>query len=171
MREAVGVKAKKSGKFHPPDPDLIEARAVASREGNRAPPGFPHRHFLRSARLYRPDSISDTFTQNETVEFILGKLRDRGRFSVRAMFGEYALYADGKVVALVCDDLLYVKILPASNELEGQCEKAEPYPGANPHYIVEEGQLSTIARLPAILCDLAESIPEKKKKPNRKRTS
>ena len=35
----------------------------------------------------------------------------------RAMFGEYALYADGKVVALVCDDLLYVKILPASAAL------------------------------------------------------
>ena len=65
-------------------------------------------------------------TQKETVEFILGKLGDRGRFSVRAMFGEYALYADGKVVALVCDDLFYVKILPASNELERQCEKGDP---------------------------------------------
>jgi TfoX/Sxy family transcriptional regulator of competence genes len=101
-------------------------------------------------------------TQKETVEFILGKLRDRGRFSARAMFGEYALYADGKVVALVCDDLLYVKILPASNELERQCEKGEPYPGAKPHYIVEEGQLSTVERLPAILCAVAEAIPEKK---------
>ena len=102
-------------------------------------------------------------TQPETVEFILGKLRDRGRFSARVMFGEYALYADGKVVALVCDDLLYVKILPASNELERQCEKGEPYPGAKPHYIVEEGQLSTIERLPAILCDVAASIPAARK--------
>ena len=108
-------------------------------------------------------------TQKETVEFTLAKLRDRGRFSTRAMFGEYALYADGKVVALICDDLLYVKILPASNELDRHCEKGEPYPGAKPHYIVEEGHLSTIARLPAILCDLAESIPEKKKKAKPKR--
>ena len=30
-------------------------------------------------------------TQKETVEFILGKLRDRERFTARAMFGEYAL--------------------------------------------------------------------------------
>ena len=28
-------------------------------------------------------------TQKETIEFILGKLRDRSRFSARAMFGEY----------------------------------------------------------------------------------
>jgi DNA transformation protein and related proteins len=110
-------------------------------------------------------------TQKETIEFILGKLRDRGRFTARAMFGEYALYADGKVVALVCDDLLYVKILPASNELERQCEKGEPYPGAKPHYIVEEGQLSTIGRLPAILCAVAEAISGKKDKAKRKRPS
>ena len=61
-------------------------------------------------------------TQKETVEFLLEKLRHPGRFSTRAMFGEYALYADGKVVALVCDDQLFVKIVPASIELEGECE-------------------------------------------------
>ena len=110
-------------------------------------------------------------TQKETIKFILGKLRDPGWFSARAMFGEYALYAEGKVVALVCDDLLYVKIIPASHELERACEKGEPYPGARPHYIVEEGQLSTIERLPAILCAVAKAIPEKKHKALRKRAS
>lgn len=110
-------------------------------------------------------------TQKETIEFILGKLRGRRDFSARAMFGEYALYADGKVVALVCDDLLYVKIVPASKELEGQCEKVEPYPRAKPHYIVEEGQLSTIENLPSILSAVAESIPAKKKKAKRRRAA
>ncbi len=103
-------------------------------------------------------------TQKETVEFLLAKLRQPKRFSARAMFGEYALYADGKVVALICDDLLYVKILPASQELEPLCEKGEPYPGARPHYIVEEGQLSTLPTLSKILCAIAESLPEKKKR-------
>jgi DNA transformation protein and related proteins len=107
-------------------------------------------------------------TQKETVDFILAKLRDPGRFSVRAMFGEYALYADGKVVALVCDDLLYVKMLPASHELEPQCEKGEPYPGAKLHYLVEEVQLSTLERLPAILCAVAEAILAKKPQARRR---
>ena len=107
-------------------------------------------------------------TQKETIEFILEKLRDCGRFSARAMFGEYALYADGKVVALVCDDLLYVKILPTSRGLERLCEKGEPYPGAKPHYIVEEGQLSTLENLPAILCALAESLAPKRGQPKPK---
>jgi DNA transformation protein len=101
-------------------------------------------------------------TQKETVEFILEKLDDK-RFTTRAMFGEYALYASGKVVALVCDDLLYVKILPASSVLESSCEKGNPYPGARLHYIVEESQLSSIEDLPGILLEVAASLPAKKK--------
>jgi hypothetical protein len=103
-------------------------------------------------------------TQKDTVEFILGRLRDRRRFSARAMFGEYAVYADEKVVALVCDDRLYVKIVPASQALEPLCEKGEPYRGAKPHYIIDEGQLVTLHDLPAMLFAIAGSLPEKAKK-------
>jgi TfoX/Sxy family transcriptional regulator of competence genes len=110
-------------------------------------------------------------TQKATIEFLLRKLRDPGRFQARAMFGEYALYADGEVVALVCDDLLHVKILPASQALEGRCEKAQPYPGAKPHYLVEEGQLSTLEDLPAILGAIAASVADKKRGTTRKRTN
>lgn len=80
------------------------------------------------------------------------------------MFGEYALYADGKAVALVCDDQLYIKILPASKDLEEVCEKDTPYPGSRPHYVVDEAQLSSIEQLPNILFTIAESLPEKRKK-------
>jgi TfoX/Sxy family transcriptional regulator of competence genes len=103
-------------------------------------------------------------TQKETIEFILEKLRNHKRFSARAMFGEYALYADGKVVALVCDDQLYVKILPASADLEKLCEKDSPYPGAKAHYLVEEHMLSELQDLPDILFAIAKSLPIKKKK-------
>lgn len=103
-------------------------------------------------------------TQKETIEFILEKLGEPKRFNARAMFGEYALYADSKVAALVCENQLYVKILPASAELEKLCEKAEPYPGAKQHYLVEEGQLSELENLPDILFAVAKSLPAKKKK-------
>lgn len=108
-------------------------------------------------------------TQKETAEFILQKLRGPGQFSVRAMFGEYALYADGKVAGLICDDLLRVRIVPASKELESLCEKGPPYPGAKPYYIIEEVQLSTIENLSSILMAVVNSMPEKKKKAARKK--
>lgn len=103
-------------------------------------------------------------TQPETIEFILEKLGDRKRFAVRAMFGEYALYGDRRVVALVCNDQLYVKIIPASAALGGVCEKDAPYPGAKPHYLVEESQLSELGDLPGILLDVAAALPAKKAK-------
>jgi DNA transformation protein and related proteins len=102
-------------------------------------------------------------TSKATIDFILAKL-GRSTFSARAMFGEYALYAEGKVVALICDDQLYVKILPASRDLENLCDKDTPYTGAKPHYLVDEAQLSTIPNLPAILCAISESRAAKPKK-------
>jgi hypothetical protein len=106
-------------------------------------------------------------TQPETVEFLLTKLRPRERFSARAMFGEYALYADGKVVALICDDRLYVKMVPASQALEAMCEKGEPYPHAKPHYLVDEGQFSSLPTLSAMLCAIADSIAVRPQKASR----
>ena len=37
--------------------------------------------------------------------------------SYRKMFGEYALYLDGRVVALVCDNMLFVKPTAAGRAL------------------------------------------------------
>jgi TfoX/Sxy family transcriptional regulator of competence genes len=102
-------------------------------------------------------------TDKATVEFVLEHLGNPRKFSARAMFGEYALYADEKVVGLICDDQLYVKILPASQLLETICEKDAPYPGAKPHYLIDESQLS-LENLPDILLAVAKTIPVKKKK-------
>jgi TfoX/Sxy family transcriptional regulator of competence genes len=106
-------------------------------------------------------------TQKSTVDFVLNKLGHTNEFLARPMFGEYALYLADKVVALICDNQLYVKIVPASQELEGVCEKAAPYPGAKPHYLVDEGQLSNLHNLAAILCAIAAHLPAKKKKNTR----
>jgi len=103
-------------------------------------------------------------TSIDTIEYILHHLQNVPRFSSRAMFGEYALYADGKVVALVCNDSLYVKILPASKPLEGECEIDAPYPGAKPHYVISEEQVRNLTELPEILFAISASLPVKKKK-------
>lgn len=102
-------------------------------------------------------------TQKETIAYILESLRSE-HFTTRAMFGEYALYADKKVVALVCNDLLYVKITPQSVQLEALCENDAPYDGAKPHYVVEEEQLQSIENLGDILCAIAEALPAPKPK-------
>lgn len=45
-------------------------------------------------------------TRAETIPPILEAIPGA---SARKMFGEYGLYLDGRVVALICDDTLYLK--------------------------------------------------------------
>ena len=46
------------------------------------------------------------------VEYVCDQLRDAGRVKYRKMFGEFAVYCDDKVVALVCGGQLFVKPRP-----------------------------------------------------------
>lgn len=72
------------------------------------------------------------------VEFIADQCGFAGRWAHRRMFGEYALYLDGKVVAFVCDNRLYVKPTDVGRAVLGAPVEAFPYPGARPHFLLEE---------------------------------
>lgn len=98
-------------------------------------------------------------TRKDTAEFILARLGLPERFTTKAMFGEYALYADGRPVAFICDDQLFVKILPESAALEALCERAPAYPGSKDHYLVPEAVIAGDGRLPVILLRMAETLP------------
>jgi TfoX/Sxy family transcriptional regulator of competence genes len=77
-------------------------------------------------------------TRKETAAFILDQLGHPERFSVKPMFGEFALYADGKPVAFICDDQFFVKILPESAALEAAVNGHRLIPGSKDYYLVPE---------------------------------
>ena len=70
------------------------------------------------------------------VEYVAYQIGDAGRISFRKMFGEYAVYCNGKVVALVCDNQLFVKPTAGGGILAGKMDQAPPYPGARPHFLI-----------------------------------
>ena len=72
------------------------------------------------------------------VEYACEQMRAAGAITFRKMFGEYAIYCDGKVVALACDNRLFVKPTAAGREIAGQLAEAPPYPGAKPYLVVGE---------------------------------
>ena len=72
------------------------------------------------------------------VEYVCEQAGLPGKLSVKKMFGEYALSVEGKVVALVCDNQLFVKPTAAGKQLLGSVTEAPPYPGAKPHYLASE---------------------------------
>ena len=77
-------------------------------------------------------------SQPDTVAFLVDRLAGAGSVLARKMFGEYALYCDGRLVALLCDDRLYVKPTQAGRAHVGPVEEAPPYPGAKPCLLIDE---------------------------------
>lgn len=72
-------------------------------------------------------------TAPETMAFLLDQLEPLAHVTHRRMFGEYALYVEGKVVAFVCDDTLFLKPTePGDARLraDGRFDAAPAYPGS-----------------------------------------
>ncbi len=110
---------------------------------------------IRLKRRWNP--TNNMSTQKETVQYIIDRLGHKNVFTAKAMFGEYALYAGGVVVALICNDQLYVKDMPESQELADYCDMDSPYPGAKEHYLIEEHHYGQIENLSQILLDIAQA--------------
>ena len=92
-------------------------------------------------------------SSQQTVDFILECIGN-STLSYKKMFGEYALYTEGKMVALICDNQLFVKkiaegeaFLSAHFSLEpNKIPEGFPYQGAKAHFLIggenwENGEL------------------------------
>jgi TfoX/Sxy family transcriptional regulator of competence genes len=68
-----------------------------------------------------------------TITYLLDRVSTLHGIRAKKMFGEYALYYQDKVVALVCDDELFVKITqPGKKFVSRHYTEGFPYPGAKP---------------------------------------
>ncbi len=88
--------------------------------------------------------------------------------SSRRMFGEYALYLDGKVVGLVCDRQLFLKPTDAVRALWPEPVTAFPFPGAKP-WLLADAWLDEPDMLRRLLRVTADALPlpaPKKKRPS-----
>jgi len=74
----------------------------------------------------------------EFVEYVCGQLVAAGEISYRKMFGSYGIYLDGKFIALICYDQLYLKPTVAGKAFLGNPIAEPPFDGAKDWYIVEE---------------------------------
>lgn len=72
------------------------------------------------------------------VLYVCEQLSIAGNISYRKMFGEYAIYCDGKVLGLICDNQVYIKPTSAADELLPHAERLPPYNGAKPHIVLED---------------------------------
>jgi TfoX/Sxy family transcriptional regulator of competence genes len=74
----------------------------------------------------------------EFVGYVTDQVDDSCNLTHRMMFGGCTLYLDGKVVALICDDQLFVKPTRAGREFIGNVVEAPAYPGAKNSFLIED---------------------------------
>lgn len=74
------------------------------------------------------------------------------------MFGEYALYLDGKVVAFACDNSLFIKPAEATAALTTDLPRGQPYPNARPH-VQADALLDDPPRLRQVLLATEQALP------------
>lgn len=67
---------------------------------------------------------------------LITKLAELGDVTARPMMGEYLLYLNGKYVACICDNTLFVKLNKCNADLVADLPQKPPYSGAKPAYVV-----------------------------------
>lgn len=88
------------------------------------------------------------------LEFVMDQIGKAGVITAKSMFGEYGIYCDGKIVALFCDNQLFVKPTKKGRAYIKKPIEASPYPGAKLYFLIEDkiedrGWVSELIRLTA----------------------
>lgn len=106
-------------------------------------------------------------SNQEFVDYIVEQLSSCGKVTSRKMFGEFALYCDDKVVALICDDQLFVKPTEKGRTFIGNVTEAAPYSGAKNYFLIEE-KIEDAEWLSRLIRITGKELPKPQKKKTKK---
>jgi len=111
----------------------------------------------------RARSLQGMGTSKDTIARVLEQLEPLD-VRAQAMFGEYCVYCDEKVVAFVCDDTFFLKPSPAVPTLGVEFPTGQPYPGAKDYFVVGDAVIEDDATFRRIVKTSADSLPAPKPK-------
>ena len=103
-------------------------------------------------------------SQQKTIDYIAEQSAAAGTITTRRMFGEYALYCDGKVVAFVCDDQLFIKPTEAGRAWLGTVTEAPAYPGSKLYFLIDGDRWDDADWLAGLVKVTADALPAPKVK-------
>lgn len=104
-------------------------------------------------------------SSQSTIDFILDQLSALENVSARKMFGDYALYCGGKVVGLVCENNLFIKITEPGKKFVGKYyEEGFAYKGAKVSMLIDGDRIEDDEWLCKLVAITAENVDFPKKK-------
>lgn len=102
-------------------------------------------------------------TRQSTADFILEQAASAGYMSARRMFGNYALYCDGKVVGLICNETLFIKITEPGKKFVGEYyQEGYAYEGAKVSMAIDDERVADKEWLSELIRITADSLPAPK---------
>lgn len=102
------------------------------------------------------------------IEYVTDQIDDDCDITWRMMFGGCTVYSKGKVVALICDDQLFVKPTEAGRAFIGDVVEAPPYPGAKNSFLIED-KIEDADWLSELIALTERELPAPKPKKKRKK--
>ena len=101
------------------------------------------------------------------VQYIADQCAGAGQITVRKMFGDYAIYCNGKIFGLISDNGFYVKPTEAGQKMLKTVAWRPPYEGAKPYFYIEEvDEREYLSTLVKVTC---AELPEPKPKASSRR--
>lgn len=102
-------------------------------------------------------------TDASFADHVLDQIGGAGAVTLRKMFGEYGVYCDGKLVALVCDNQFFLKPLPVALAHIPDPIFGLPYPGAKPHVLLVD-ELDNADLMTFLVRAVADYLPTPRSK-------
>ena len=97
------------------------------------------------------------------VDFVTEQIKRVGEITAKKMFGEYGIYADGKMFGLICDNKLFIKPTKSGREFIGKVVESPPYPGAKPSILIGD-KIEDSEWLSKLIRISLKEMPEPKRK-------
>jgi len=103
----------------------------------------------------------------EFIQYVCDQVDETCDLSYRHMFGGTTLYSKGKVVALICDNQLFVKPTEAGRSYIGNVTEAPAYEGSKNFFLIED-ELDDAEWLTELICRTEEALPQPKLRKKKK---
>lgn len=104
-------------------------------------------------------------SRQEIADFIVDQISSAGDVFARKMFGEYGVYCDSRMIAIIADDQLFIKPTGPGRDFISEVEEGAPYPGAKPWLLIPEERWEDAPWLTELAKLTAAALPPPKPKP------
>ena len=103
----------------------------------------------------------------EFIDFVYSQIKDTGTVRAKKMFGDWMIYVDEKPIVIACDNICFVKMLPAVRDIMADALTGYPYDGAKPLYILDIEHREKAVEVIRALLPVIPYPKKREKKPER----